>query len=305
MKYKYMRIQGRETSYITKYPKGIFSLCWNLIRDEQLTNEEKELFISIDDWFKDNLPEPKPCKNHEKVITFFKCESTVGLSGGGIVPKPGEISLAHKGVLFLDELPEYKKSTLEILRQPMEEKEITLVRQSGTYRYPADFMLVGAMNPCPCGFYPDRERCRCTPFEVRRYLNRVSGPILDRMDICVEAVPMAFADMTCSGEAEGSAQVRERVMAARKKQENRFAASGLHFNADMGAGDVARYCALEEEELRYMERMFAALQLSARAYHRILKVARTIADLDNSDRIGTIHLAEAICYRQSDHKYWN
>ena len=116
---------------------------------------------------------------------------------------------------------------------------------------------------------------------------------------------MAFADMTCSGEAEGSSQVRERVMAARKRQESRFAGSGLHFNADMGAGDVARYCALEEEELRYMERMFAAMQLSARAYHRILKVARTIADLDNSDRIGTIHLAEAICYRQSDHKYWN
>lgn len=161
------------------------------------------------------------------------------------------------------------------------------------------------MNPCPCGFYPDRERCRCTPFEVKRYLNRVSGPILDRMDICVEAMPIVFSDMTSGREEESSAQVRERVRLARKRQEQRFAGTGIHFNADMGAGDVRRYCALGEAELGYMERMFAALQLSARAYHRILKVARTIADLDGSDRIGEMHLAEAICYRQSDRKYWN
>lgn len=227
------------------------------------------------------------------------------LAGGGRIPMPGIISLAHRGVLFLDELPEFKRETLDILRQPLEDKRVQIARSSGSYIYPADFMLVGAMNPCPCGFYPDRERCRCTPFEVKRYLNRVSGPILDRMDICVEAMPMAFAEMTSDRVQESSAQVRERVMAARKGQENRFAGTGLHFNADMGAGDVKRYCALGEAELGYMERMFAALQLSARAYHRILKVARTIADLDGNDRIEEIHLAEAICYRQSDHKYWN
>lgn len=218
---------------------------------------------------------------------------------------PGVISLAHRGVLFLDELPEFKRETLDILRQPLEDKRVQIARSSGSYVYPADFMLVGAMNPCPCGFYPDRARCRCTPFEVRRYLNRVSGPILDRMDICVEAAPMAFADMTSGRREETSAQVRERVMAARKRQEHRFAGTGIHFNADMGAGDVERYCVLGETELRYMERMFSCLQLSARAYHRILKVARTIADLDDSAGIGEIHLAEAICYRQSDHKYWN
>ncbi len=227
------------------------------------------------------------------------------LAGGGRIPMPGIISLAHRGVLFLDELPEFKRETLDILRQPLEDKRVQIARSSGSYVYPADFMLVGAMNPCPCGFYPDRERCRCTPFEVKRYLNRVSGPILDRMDICVEATPMAFSDMTSGRAEESSAQVRERVMAARKRQEERFAGTGLHFNADMGAGDVERCCALGEVELRYMERMFAALQLSARAYHRILKVARTIADLDDSDRIGEMHLAEAICYRQSDRKYWN
>ena len=227
------------------------------------------------------------------------------LAGGGRIPMPGIISLAHRGVLFLDELPEFKRETLDILRQPLEDKQVQIARSSGSYVYPADFMLVGAMNPCPCGFYPDRERCRCTPFEVKRYLNRVSGPILDRMDICVEAMPMAFADMTSGRAEETSAQVRERVMAARKRQERRFAGTKLHFNADMGAGDVKRYCALGKAELAYMERMFAALQLSARAYHRILKVARTIADLGGSDRIGEMHLAEAICYRQSDHKYWN
>ena len=227
------------------------------------------------------------------------------LAGGGRIPMPGIISLAHRGVLFLDELPEFKRETLDILRQPLEDKQVQIARSSGSYVYPADFMLVGAMNPCPCGFYPNRERCRCTPFEVRRYLSRVSGPILDRMDICVEAMPMAFADMTSGRREESSAQVRERVMEARKRQEQRFSGTGLHFNADMGAGDVDRYCVLGEAELRYMERMFSCLQLSARAYHRILKVARTIADLDGSDGIREMHLAEAICYRQSDQKYWS
>lgn len=226
------------------------------------------------------------------------------LAGGGRIPVPGVISLAHRGVLFLDELPEFKRETLDILRQPLEDRQVQIARSSGSYTYPADFMLVGAMNPCPCGFYPDRERCRCTPYEVKRYLNRVSGPILDRMDICVEALPMRFSDITADRSEESSEKVRERVMEARERQERRFAGTSLHFNADMDAGDVERYCRLDEGELRYMERMFSCMQLSARAYHRILKVARTIADLAGCDRIGEVHLAEAICYRQSDRKYW-
>lgn len=226
------------------------------------------------------------------------------LAGGGRIPMPGLISLAHRGVLFLDELPEFKRETLDILRQPLEDKKVQIARSGGTYTYPADFMLVGAMNPCPCGFYPDRGRCRCTPYEVRRYLGRISGPILDRMDICVEAAPMAFQDIAGHAAGESSGDIRKRVMRARERQKERFAGTGIQFNADMGAGEVERYCSLRAGEARYMEKMFAAMQLSARAYHRILKVARTIADLEGSREIEEIHLSEAVCYRRMDLKYW-
>lgn len=246
----------------------------------------------------DSLKKTRPFLHPHHTITGR------ALVGGGRLPMPGVISLAHRGVLFLDELPEFKRETLDILRQPLEDRQVQIARSSGSYVYPADFMLVGAMNPCPCGFYPDRSRCRCTPYEVKRYLNRVSGPILDRMDICVEALPMDFADLTAKRKEESSARIRERVMAARERQAYRFAGTKLHFNADMDAGDVERYCGLGEIELRYMEKLFSGMHLSARAYHRILKVARTIADLEDCERIGEIHLAEAACYRQSDHKYW-
>lgn len=164
--------------------------------------------------------------------------------------------------------------------------------------------LVVPMNPCPCGYYPDIGRCRCTPYEIKRYLGRVSGPILDRIDLCVEVQPMEFKDITVKSPGESSEQIRDRVMQARKVQEIRFAGTELHFNADMGAGEVERYCTLGEQEQNYMEKVFSAMQLSARAYHRTLKVARTIADLDGQEQIRERHLAEAICYRQADTKYW-
>ncbi|MBD5450939.1 MAG: YifB family Mg chelatase-like AAA ATPase [Lachnospiraceae bacterium] len=226
------------------------------------------------------------------------------LAGGGRIPMPGVVSLAHRGVLFLDELPEFRRETLDILRQPLEDKQVQIARNSGTYDYPADFMLVGAMNPCPCGYYPDAGRCRCTPYEIKRYLGRVSGPILDRIDLCVEVQAVGFQDVTKHSEQESSSAIRERVMRARERQEKRFEGTNLRFNADMGVAEVKRYCVLEEKEQDYMEKMFAAMRLSARGYHRILKVARTIADLDGCDRIGERHLAEAICYRQVDAKYW-
>ena len=222
------------------------------------------------------------------------------LVGGGRIPSPGIISLAHRGVLFLDELPEFKRETLDILRQPLEDKQVQIARSAGTYVYPADLMLVGAMNPCPCGYYPDMERCRCTPSEIRRYLRRVSGPILDRIDICVEAQPVEFSDIVGRSAEENSAQIRKRVMLARQRQAERFEDTGLRFNADMKAADVERFCTLDKKEKRFMEQMFAAMKLSARGYHRILKVARTIADLEGDTRIGENHLAEAICYRQME-----
>ena len=213
------------------------------------------------------------------------------------MPVPGIISLSHRGVLFLDELPEFRRETLDILRQPLEDRLIQIARSSGVYTFPADFMLVGAMNPCPCGHYPDMARCRCAPYEVRRYLGRVSGPILDRIDICVEVEALRFRDMIEKPAGESSAQIRERVLAARKMQSDRFAGTKLRFNTDMGVADVEKYCRLEEQERNYMARMFSVMRLSARWYHRILKVARTIADLEGSTGIMEEHLAEAICYR--------
>ncbi|MDE7259270.1 MAG: YifB family Mg chelatase-like AAA ATPase, partial [Lachnospiraceae bacterium] len=222
------------------------------------------------------------------------------LVGGGRIPTPGIISLAHRGVLFLDELPEFKRETLDILRQPLEDRKVQIARTCGTYVYPADFMLVGAMNPCPCGYYPDMGRCRCTPSEVRRYLRRVSGPVLDRMDICVQAQPVEYHHIAEPAAGENSARIRARVMRARTIQTERFQDTGLRFNSDMKAGDVERYCELGGKEQRFMEQMFTAMQLSARGYHKILKVARTIADLAGCEQIGEEHLAEAVCYRQTE-----
>lgn len=222
------------------------------------------------------------------------------LVGGGRIPKPGIVSLAHRGILFLDELPEFKRETLDILRQPLEDREVQIARSSGAYVYPADFMLVGAMNPCPCGYYPDMSRCRCTPGEVRRYLRRVSGPILDRIDVCVEARPVGFGDIAGRTGGESSSQVRARVMAARKIQTERYAGTDIRFNSDLKAAQVERFCSLGAEERRFMERMFTSMKLTARGYHRILKVARTAADLAGAEKIGEEHLAEAICYRRTE-----
>lgn len=227
-----------------------------------------------------------------------------GLSGGGILPAPGEISLAHKGVLFLDELPEYKKSTLEILRQPMEERQITLVRQSGTFRYPSDFMLVAAMNPCKCGYYPDRNRCSCRGADITRYLGRVSKPLLDRIDICAEAPVMRYEELTQKEENESSADIRSRVIAALERQRHRFRGSGICYNSQILSKDMDRYCRLNCTQQKYMKEIYQTMGLSARGYHKILKTARTIADLEDCDRIMDRHLSEAVCYRMQDKKYW-
>lgn len=229
----------------------------------------------------------------------------MGLTGGGAIPKPGEISLAHNGVLFLDELPEFQKSTLEILRQPLEEHEIHLVRAKGTISYPANFLLLAAMNPCNCGYYPDMNKCRCSDGSLRRYFDKVSQPLLDRIDICVEAPALRYQELT--GEEKGgesSAEIQKRVLACHEIQCERFKNENFSHNSGIPASLLDEFCHLGEKEKRHMEAMYEKMGLTARTYHKILRVARTIADLDESAEISLSHLNEAICYRNVDEKFW-
>ncbi|MBO5302594.1 MAG: YifB family Mg chelatase-like AAA ATPase [Lachnospiraceae bacterium] len=227
-----------------------------------------------------------------------------GLSGGGSIPKPGEISLAHLGVLFLDELPEFKKTTLEILRQPMEDKQICLVRQSGTYCYPSDFMLVAAMNPCKCGYFPDRSRCNCRDTQIEAYLGKISRPLMDRIDICVETPVICYEELTGKEKNESSAEIRERIMKAFERQKQRFCGTNIRYNSQIPSGSIEKYCKLDTKQKKFMKKIFQSMELSARGYYKILKTARTIADLENSEEIQQKHLNEAVCYRMIDKKYW-
>lgn len=222
------------------------------------------------------------------------------LVGGGIHPKAGEVSFASKGVLFLDELTEYKRNTLELLRQPLEDKRVTVSRNFGTFYYPADFMLVGAMNPCRCGYYPDRSRCTCSEADVNRYVGKLSGPLLDRMDICAEAVPVDYKDLTVRKGEESSKAIRLRVKEARKIQEERYKKETIHFNGSLLPGMVKKYCCMKKEAGTMLKGVFERDRLSARAYHKLLKVARTIADLEGSIYIEEKHLTESIFYRGKD-----
>lgn len=231
--------------------------------------------------------------------------SEQALAGGGRIPKPGVISLAHRGVLFMDELPEFRHNTIEILRQPLEDKRIHIARTYGNFVYPADFMLVAAMNPCPCGYFPDRNRCTCSEAEVRKYLSRISGPVLDRIDVVTEAPRVDIRQLSADMQNESSASIKKRVMEARERQKIRFRGTRYQFNAELRAGDIKEYCRLGLDEQEMMEEIFTMMNLSARAYHKIIKVARTIADLDGKDDIRTEHISEAICYRINDKGYWS
>ena len=226
------------------------------------------------------------------------------LIGGGTVPRPGEISLAHRGVLFLDELPEFRKSVLEVLRQPLEERSIRIARTYGNYVFPADFMLVAAMNPCPCGCYPDLEKCTCTPAQIQMYLNRISRPFLDRIDLCVEAPRIRYEELTEEKNSESSEVIRKRVYQVREIQKERYRGTGITTNAMLGTDDIKKYCGLDAAESKLMERAFTMMELTVRAYHRIIKTARTIADMDGEEKIREQHLREALGYRMVDKKYW-
>jgi len=227
--------------------------------------------------------------------------SDAGLIGGGSVPRPGEVSLAHHGVLFLDELPEFRKNVLEVLRQPLEERRITISRVVGSVTFPADIMLIAAMNPCPCGFMGDAQRpCTCTLAQVQHYRSRISGPLLDRIDIQVEVRAVPYRDLAQQRDGEDSAALRARVDRARSLQLTRFRGRPLFRNAQMAARDLREHCTLAADAERLLGQAMEKLALSARAYTRILKVARTIADLAGAERILAAHIAEAIQYRSLD-----
>lgn len=232
--------------------------------------------------------------------------SDVALVGGGGNPQPGEISLAHNGVLFLDELPEFKRTVLEVLRQPMEERRVNIARAKVSIDFPASFMLIASMNPCPCGFYnhPERE-CSCSTQVVQRYLNKISGPLLDRIDLHVEVTPVPFSELSSEARSEESKVIRERVIAARERQAKRFAGqNGIYANAQMSSKQLREICTISQVGANLLKRAMERLNLSARAYDRILKVSRTIADLEDSNDIKPEHLAEAIQYRSLDRENW-
>ncbi len=232
--------------------------------------------------------------------------SQVALVGGGTTPQPGEISLAHNGVLFADELPEFNKATLEVLRQPLEDRKITISRAKYTLDYPCSFMFVASMNPCPCGYYGDStHHCVCRPGQIAKYMSKISGPLLDRIDIQIEINPVPFKDISQVAEGEKSAFIRERVIKARKKQELRYAQiKGVHCNAQMSERMIHQFAEPDEAGIALLRTAMERLNLSARAYNRILKVARTIADLDDSDQVLSRHLSEAISYRTLDRGDW-
>lgn len=231
--------------------------------------------------------------------------SVASLIGGGQDARPGEVSLAHNGVLFLDELPEFSRGALEALRQPLEDGIVSVARVKRQARYQSSFMLVAAMNPCPCGFFgSNRRACRCTPPEIRKYLDRISGPLLDRIDLQIEVDSVPLKEINDSEPSEPSAAVAARVSRARAVQLDRYRGTGRHCNAQLDNADVKRFCTPDEEAVRLLNTAVDSLHLSMRAYQRILKVSRTIADLDGSDRIRSSHIAEAVQYRELDQKYW-
>ncbi|MBQ8559253.1 MAG: YifB family Mg chelatase-like AAA ATPase [Tyzzerella sp.] len=250
------------------------------------------------------LNQDSPLMRERPFREVHQSVTKTALIGGGTIPKPGEISLAHKGVLFLDEIAEFQKPVIELLRQPMEEHQIKILRERGEYLFPAEFLLVAAMNPCPCGNYPDLNKCMCTTPQIRNYLGRISQPFLDRIDICVEVEKIQYQDLQNEGEEETSQTIRERVSAAREIQRKRYQELGILTNSELKVKDVEKYCHLGVKEERMMRQAFERMNLTARMYYKVLAVARTIADLEGKENIELVHLAEALSYRSMDQKYW-
>ncbi len=247
------------------------------------------------------LPPEMPLMTRRPFRSPHHTITPTALAGGGVIPKPGEISLASNGVLFLDELPEFSGKVIEILRQPLEDRVVTVSRLHGSCQFPANTMLAAAANPCPCGFHPDKSRCHCSPGQIKRYIGKISKPILDRIDITVEAAPITYDEFRRTGQNESSSQIRERVIRVQEIQRRRQ----NMFNGEMSAREIAEYCVLDAMEEEYLRLVYQSMKLSARACHKILKVARTIADLDGKEQIEKVHLCEAVGYRSLEDKYWS
>ncbi len=279
----------------TMIAERIPSIMPSLSQEESL---EISKIYSICGLLKSSLISQRPFRNPHHFI------SQQAFAGGGMNPRPGELSLASRGVLFLDEFPEFPRWAIEVLRQPLENRNITISRVRGRYEFPADFMLAVAMNPCPCGYYPDRNRCRCSENQVKRYLSKVSKPILDRIDIYAEASPVGYQELHTKQKNETSASIRKRIETARMIQKERFSGTGIYFNSEMSPEMLSQFCQLSEKEERFFQSFFEKMGVSARGYGKILKVARTIADLEGEERIGHSHLCEAISYRRLEEKYW-
>jgi magnesium chelatase family protein len=283
----------------TMIAKRMITILPNINKEEMLEVSKIYSSIGMID-SKKGIIDKRPFRSPHHTI------SDIALVGGGSYPQPGEISLAHNGVLFLDELPEFKRTVLEVMRQPLEDRHICISRASNTVEYPASFMLVASMNPCPCGYYnhPDKE-CVCAPGAVKKYLNKISGPLLDRIDIHMEIIPVPFEDLSKKPVGETSETIRKRVINARKIQEERYKLEeGIYCNAQMNSKLLRKHAQLNEECKKCIQFAMKKLNLSARAYDRILKVSRTIADLDNSKNIEIQHITEAINYRNLDKEGW-
>lgn len=251
------------------------------------------------------LTEKDPLIRQRPFRSPHHTSSPQALAGGGRIPGPGEITLAHRGVLFLDEMPEFSRKSLEILRQPLEDKEIHLSRAAGTYIFPASFMLAAAMNPCPCGFYPDMNRCRCTSGEITHYLGKISQPLLERIDICTEVPAVSFSKMKKKIAGESSAQIRKRVEAVQEIQRERYKKEKFCFNGELDGRKLEKYCVMTGGADKLLEQAYEQFQFSTRAYHKILKTVRTIADMESSEKIKEEHICEALAYRAYDKKYWS
>ena len=282
----------------TMIAKRIPSILPKLSTDESLETTKIQSTIGI-------LPSDTPLVVTRPYRSPHHTISDAGLIGGGKVPRPGEVSLAHNGVLFLDELPEFRRNVLEVMRQPLEDRQVTISRASASLTYPASFMLVAAMNPCPCGFFSDPSReCKCSSNQIQNYVSRISGPLLDRIDLQVEVPAVKYSELATETTGEPSAHVQERVEDARQVQHQRFVGTTIHANANMESKQIREYCKVDDQAQDLLRVAINQLGLSARAYDRILKVARTIADLDQNPNIEAVHVSEAIQYRSLDRSFW-